>query len=188
MAIVKMEKDMYGQIELNHVAWRRTGRIEAQCKLDPVEFAEEKAENGMLLSVDKVNRRITKATQANAVIYPVGINYSTEHIYDERTPGLKHFALGKDDFLPRIGYPEVGDTFTTNTANYDTTEFADQNALENALDNIKNVSLYAAATTGYWQITATAPASLVGPVARVVEKTTMPDGQLAVKLQILKVV
>ena len=36
MALQKMEKKGYGQLELNNVAFRRDGRIEAQCALDAV--------------------------------------------------------------------------------------------------------------------------------------------------------
>ena len=50
MAIVKLAKNGFGQIELNQVAFRRDGRIEAQCALDATEFGNgEFAENGMLL-------------------------------------------------------------------------------------------------------------------------------------------
>ena len=35
--------DGFGQIELNQVAFRRDGRIEAQCALNPVDF--EKKDN-----------------------------------------------------------------------------------------------------------------------------------------------
>ena len=34
MAIVQLTKEGYGQIELNQVACRRDGRIEAQCALN----------------------------------------------------------------------------------------------------------------------------------------------------------
>ena len=58
MAIKRMVIDGYGQIELNQVAFRRDGRIEAQCALDPVDFEKVSAENGMLLAVDNVARTI----------------------------------------------------------------------------------------------------------------------------------
>ena len=48
MAIKRMVIDGYGQVELNQVAFRRDGRIEAQCALDPTDFAKVSSENGML--------------------------------------------------------------------------------------------------------------------------------------------
>ena len=56
MALQKMEMKGYGQLELNNVAFRRDGRIEAQCALDAVDFENIAAENGMLLAVDNVKR------------------------------------------------------------------------------------------------------------------------------------
>ena len=47
MASTRLVIDGYGQIELNNVAFRRDGRIVAQCALDTVAFASVKAENGI---------------------------------------------------------------------------------------------------------------------------------------------
>lgn len=188
MAITKLAKDGYGQIELNQVAWRRDGRIEAQCKLDTTEFpanGSAVAENGMLFAIDRVNRKLNKATAALAATQVIGINYSAEHLYDERKQGLKDFFLTSNDFLPRLGYPAVGDKFTTNTVCYDTEAYANLAAVKTALTG--GTKVYAGIATdgsGYWQLVATAPAA--GPVAQVVEVTTMPDGQDAVMLQIIK--
>ena len=56
MALKRFICDGYGQLELNQVAFRRDGRIEAQCALSPVDFEKVPAENGMLLAVDNINR------------------------------------------------------------------------------------------------------------------------------------
>lgn len=190
MAINKVTKVGYGQIELNQVAWRRDGRIEAQCKLDATtDFATAMAENGMLLAVDAVNKKLFAATVAKAATMPIGVNYSSEHIYDERTPGLKNFALGKNDMLPRVGYPAVGDKFTTNALAYDTTVYADQDAVEAALTAYATTAVYGGildGAAGLIGLSKVAPS--VGPIMRVIEYTTMPDGQPAVKLQVIKVV
>ena len=37
--MARLTKSGYGQVELNNVAFRRDGRIEAQCKLDATDFA-----------------------------------------------------------------------------------------------------------------------------------------------------
>ena len=58
MALNRMTIDGYGQVELNQVAFRRDGRIEAQCKLDATDFDSIPAENGMILAVDNVARTV----------------------------------------------------------------------------------------------------------------------------------
>ena len=53
MAINRLKIDGYGQIELNKAPFRRSGRIEAQCKIDEsLDFVE----NGMVLFIDRANR------------------------------------------------------------------------------------------------------------------------------------
>ncbi len=183
MAIKRLIIDGYGQIELNQVAFRRDGRIEAQCKLDETDFATVPAENGMLLAVDNV-RRIVRFAEADEA-YPIALNYTTEHMYDERTPGLKNFKLERNTFLPRLGYLAEGDKFTTNCVAYDDGEFADDEALEAALDAVATTPLYGTQSeVGAIKITKTAPTS--GAKLMVLKKTTMPDGQMAVKFQALK--
>lgn len=187
MAINRLAKDGYGQLELNQVAFRRDGRIEAQCALDATDFASVPAENGMILCVDNVNRVIKLPTSANMALYPIALNYSAEHLYDERALGLKNFKLGiNDGFYPRLGYLAVGDKFTTNTICYDTSDFADDDAVKTAYADIATTPLYAVPyDDGYWQLVDTQPAS--GPYCAVVTGTgagSMPDGQYAIKLQV----
>ncbi len=183
MALTKLTKDGYGQVELNNVAFRRDGRIEAQCALDTNVFSEEvPAENGMLLAVDNVTRTVKFATGS---IFPIALNYTAEHMYDERTPGLKNFKLVPGEFLPRLGYLSTGDKFTTNTVVYDTTEFADEDALFEALakDALKATPVYGGVSeNGYIKLSKTAPTD--GPKLLAVALTTMPDGQPAVKFQV----
>ena len=57
MAIKRLTIDGFGQVELNNVAFRRDGRIEAQCAPDTTDFATAKVENGMLLAVDNIKRK-----------------------------------------------------------------------------------------------------------------------------------
>ncbi len=187
MAIAKLAKDGYGQIELNQVAFRRDGRIEAQCKLDTTQFpanGSAVAENGMLFAIDRSTRTLKKATAALAATQVIGLNYSAEHMYDETHLGLKNFYLTSNDFLPRLGYLAVGDKFTTNTICFDTTTYANLAAVQTALT--AGTVVYAGIATdnsGYWQLVAAAPSA--GPVARVVEVTNMPDGQDAVMLEVI---
>jgi hypothetical protein len=184
-------KDGFGQIELNQVAFRRDGRIEAQCALDPVDFADDYAENGMILVVDKRNNtiRFPKAADLEAgSLAAFVVNYSTEHMYDERALGLKNFRLGKDDFYPRTGYPAVGERWTTNAVKFTATdESADYAAKVAELKASYDAgALYAIPSTeGYVEITDD-PGDCPF-VLEAVEWTTMPDGQPGIKFQVVRV-
>ena len=184
MAFKRFVIDGFGQLELNQVAFRRDGRIEAQCALDETDFDSAPAENGMLLAVDRVNRAVKFATETNVEIMPVAINYTTEHMYDERANALKDFSLERGTFYPRLGFLSAGELFTTNCIGYDSTEWTDDETFETACANIKTTPLYGGVSDeGAIAISATAPT--YGPVLKVVEKTTMPDGQFALKFQVL---
>ena len=166
----KLAKNGYGQLELNQVAFRRSGRIEAQCKIaDGIEYIE----NGMLLAVNNVNRTVEFAASGNA--HPIALHYSTEHMYDERANALKDFRLEKDSFLPRMGYLSAGDKYTTNTVAYDESKWASEDLFLKALGT---KPLYAhVGTDGYHLVNETA----ANAIAMAVAATTMPDGQNAVK-------
>ena len=183
MAIKRLVIDGFGQIELNNVAFRRDGRIEAQCAPNATDFENVPVENGMLLAVDNVNREVKFAKDGE---FPIALNYSTEHLYDERALGLKNFKLnGKDDFFPRLGYLAMGDKFTTNCLAYDDGEYADDDALIEALKAYKAAAVYGGACEiGAIKISAEKPT--YGPVLRVVDCYTMPDGQFGIKLQVME--
>ena len=187
MALTRFVIDGYGQLELNNVAFRRDGRVEAQCALDATDFASVPAENGMLLAVDRVNRTV-KFFDSSDDTYPIALNYTAEHMYDERANALKDFKLERGTFLPRLGYLAVGDLFTTNCISYDkgssSGQFADDDAVKTALAAIGTTPLYGGASAdGTIALGTSAPVK--GPVLKVVEKTTMPDGTLGVKFQVL---
>ena len=183
--MARMVIDGYGQVELNNVAFRRDGRIEAQCALDTSAFTENvPCENGMILRVKKAEHKITFA-DASAANQLYALNYTSEHMYDERKPGLKNFylksAAAGEDFLPRVGYLSAGDLWTTNCV--DLGAYASIGAVESAL---ASGDVYAAVgTQGAVVIQATAAS--VGPVIQVIKKTTMPDGQDAFQLQVLSI-
>lgn len=185
MADKRLVIDGYGQLELNQVAFPRDGRIEAQCALDDTDFAEVPAENGMLLAVDRVNRKIKFPTSSNIAKMPVALNYTTEHMYDERANRLRDFKLERGSFYPRMGFLSVGELFTTNCICFDDGEFADNDAVEEAAAALKTTPIYGGVSdTGAIKISATKPAA--GPVLLAVEKTTMPDGQFALKFQVFE--
>ena len=163
----------YGQIELNQCAFRRDGRIEAQCKIaDGIDFIE----NGGIFAIDNVKHEVGYPAAGS---YMFGLNYTSEHMYDERLAGgLKYYKTDKDSFLPRLGYLAVGDKFTTNTVVYD------------AADITTMVYGYVkAGDNGYIRLSATKPTDVIdgAPLLRVIDaKATMPNGAPAVKFQCIK--
>ena len=185
--MARMVIDGFGQVELNNVAFRRDGRIEAQCALDTAAFTSQvPCENGMILRVKKAEHKITFA-DASAANQLYALNYTSEHMYDERKPGLKNFYLdaqkgaARQDFFPRVGYLAAGDLWTTNCI--DLGSYADASAVASAL---ASGEVYAAVgTQGAVVLGSAAPS--VGPVIQVIKKTTMPDGQDAFQLQVLSV-
>ena len=164
----------YGQIELNQCAFRRDGRIEAQCKIaDGIDFIE----NGGIFAIDNIKREIGYPT---ADSYMFGLNYTSEHMYDERlVGGLKYYKTDKDSFLPRLGYLAVGDKFTTNTVVYD-----DTLTITNA-----GYGYIKAGDNGYIRLSAEKPSDAIteAPLLRVIDaKATMPNGAPAIKFQCIK--
>lgn len=185
MALQRLTIDGYGQLEINFFTAPRDGQIEAQCKLNETDFADMPAEVGMLLAVDNINRRVKLPVAGEP--YPIAINYSTEHMYDERNDALKNFRQTLNDFLPRMGYLNVGDKFHTNTVCYDTDEFADDEALKAALKKDARLAtpiFGGISEIGAIKLSATQPTE--GPVFMVIEDATMPDGQYGVKIWCVK--
>ena len=163
----------YGQIELNQCAFRRDGRIEAQCKIEGADYVE----NGMILAIDNTKREVRYPAAGD---YMFGLNYTSEHMYDERlVGGLKYYKTDKDSFLPRLGYLAVGDKFTTNTVIYD-----------EALTITNAVYGYVkAGDKGYIRLSAEKPSDAIdeAPLLRVIDaKATMPNGAPAIKFQCIK--
>ena len=182
MAIKRMVIDGYGQIELNQVAFRRDGRIEAQCALNPADFAEVAAENGMLLAVDNTDRTV-KFPVADSDL-PIALNYTTEHMYDDRHQALKDFKLEIDTFYPRLGFLDIGDKYTTNCLAYDDGEFANEDAVEAAAEACAETALYAVpCENGAHLVKKTKPEK--GVCLKAIKATTMPDGQFAIKFQVI---
>ena len=168
----KLVKDgEYGQLELNFAAFRRNGALEAQCKIaDGIDYIE----NGMLLAVNRKTRTVGYPTGTDDVI---ALNYTTEHMYDERAKALKHFKLEKNSFLPRLGYIGVADKFTTNTVCYDNAVITGDLGAAIAGGKIYGKPCTTAGYKGYIELTKSAE----GAVVEAIEYTTMPDGQPAVK-------
>ena len=165
MALVKLAKKGYGQLELNFAAFRRAGNIEATCRMaDGIDYLE----NGMLLAVDRKNRTVGYPTGAEGEV--IALNYTAEHMYDERYQALKDFRLEKNTFLPRLGYIGTPDKFTTNTVCYEEGT--------NPADYKYGKACAEEGCEGYIELTNVregAHVEVIDPNA------TMPDGQPAVK-------
>ena len=85
--MAKVIKDGYSQIELNRCSFLHDGNIEAQCE------AEVALENGLIVAVDKAAGTVKVAgdTAEDGIVY--GVNYTSEKIYNQFTPGRKHFRV-----------------------------------------------------------------------------------------------
>ena len=179
MAFTRLTIDGHGQIELNNVAFRRDGRIEAQCKLSVA------AENGMILAVDTSKREV-RLPKAEGEDCPLAVVYTSEHLYSDIEVGLKNF-INKKGSYPRMGYPAIHDIWTTNTIGYDSTEFTSEEAILTAIKGAKDTALYGkVGAEGVVTLTATKPASgLCFKVATGMGAGSMPDGQIGVKLEVI---
>lgn len=182
MMLKCLDKNGYGQLELNQVAFRRDGRIEAQTPLaDGIDYVE----NGMLLVVNPFDHVVQmpysgRATR-EAAPYSLGtiaLHYSAEHMYDNRANALKDFKLEAGSFLPRLGYLSIGDKYTTNTVCH---SFESDAALFNAIRD--GQLLYAHPhESGYQYVSGETD----GAIAAAIRVTTMPDGQNAIMFQVIE--
>lgn len=168
-------RPFYGQLELNQVAFRRDGRIEAQCKIDD-NLTEDYIENGMILAIDPTTKTVKYPTGTDDLL---ALNYTTEHMYDERlVHGLRYFKLEKNSFLPRLGYLATGDKFTTNCIAVADGAATGAKATKDEVKEVLKTAKYGKASTcGAIELTAETDDAIV----KVVEATTMPDGSFAIK-------
>ena len=182
--MAKLTKNGYGQVELNQVAFRRDGRIEAQ--LPFYGNGGDTCENGMIIAVNNGKTEYAGTAPAGKIF---GLVYTSEELYNSGTPGLKNFALavngtagvtgyGKGpegyNVLPRIGYLDIGDKFTTNAIDDAEVDFDTTGAAYGIVGASGNIVLTTATTSDG------------GPVMRKIKKTTMPDGQEALQFIVIK--
>lgn len=172
MALVKWGRDGYGQLERNRV---QTHNVESQCLLDATVFPNG-AEVGSIVAVDKPNAAIKLAGN----IY--GLLANAEVLYDPMAMGLKNYHLeaGK---AASVLFLEKGNTFTTNTIVYDNSVYANEAAIASALTS--GTAIYAAQDSTSGQIALASAAPSTGLALQVVKKTTMPDGQSALKFIVI---
>ena len=190
---------LYATLELNQVAFPKTGMVVSQTPLSEDFTLAAPCENGMWVVGDKAAGVI--AAPAAATDKPIGIVYTTEKEYDIFHYGLQTFGRKIAGDYPRVGLLGIGDTVTTNCLQYDDTEFkavttgedqkTAEEALFDALKAIDTTPLYVvpgvAATTNVEkavpQIVKTKPNS--GIYAKVVKFYTVPNGEPGVKYQII---
>ncbi len=178
--------EQYATLELNQVAFPKTGMVVSQTPLGAAFTADAPCENGMWVVADKAAGAINPP--AAATDKPIGIVYTTEKGYDNFHYGLKTFGCKVAGDYPRVGIFGLGDTVTTNCLQYNDTTWTTVDALYADLRKDLSVAanaLYVAPVAGSAvpQITKTKPGS--GIYAKVVKFYTVPNGEPAVKYQIV---
>lgn len=124
MAIQRLAHIGYGVIERNRV---NAENMESACELDATKFPDG-AEVGRIVGVRKDLGKIVLATDPLAV---KGVLNNSEKIYDQFHQGLNQYKV-KGGKMAAVLLVEQGNTFTTNTICYDTTEFANDEAVKKA--------------------------------------------------------
>ena len=194
------DEKLYASLELNQVAFPKTGMVVSQTPLGEAFTKAAPCENGMWVVGDKAAGAINPPTAATSA--PIGIVYTTEKEYDMMHYGLQRFGRKVAGDYPRVGLLGVGDTVTTNCLQYDEDVFAatnDKTAEEVLLDALKAIDttpLYVAikavgnnetvsAANAVPQIVKSAPQA--GIYGKIVKFYTIPNGGLGVKYQIIRV-
>ena len=185
MAMNRFPLEQYATLELNQVAFPKTGMVVSQVPLGAAFTKDAPCENGMWVVADKAAGAIN--APAAATDKPIGIVYTAEKEYDFAHYGLKTFGRKIAGDYPRVGILGVGDTVTTNCLQYNTTNFANDAALEAALKAIDTTPLYVGISAGSAvpEILKAAPQN--GIYGKIVKYYTVPNGEKGVKYQIIRV-
>jgi hypothetical protein len=182
------DEKLYASLELNQVAFPKTGMVVSQTPLGAAFTRANPCENGMWVVADKAAGAIN--APAATTDSPIGIVYTTEKEYDREHYGLQRFGRKIAGDYPRVGILGLGDTVTTNCLQYDETEFTSEaklwEALEKDLTKAAN-ALYVKAVAGspVPQLTADIT-GYSGILAKVVKYYTIPNGGKGIKYQIIK--
>lgn len=198
MAQQLLKKVGYGQVEKNRIQGIRAGRVLADLPVKPevVKSSGDRIENGMFLDAVygtgfEGNLKTGQLELPTAQSKNVGLVYSEVKLYSEYTSN-KDFALftvnpsinqmrqapiydkteaPKATVIPRLIFPTPGDIFTTNLIETENGELPEVGTTLKLND--KGIL----STAGTLNVV----------IAKVVEKTTMADGQVAAKLAIVEV-
>ena len=196
MAYNRFPVEQYATLELNQVAFPKTGMVVSQTPLGAAFTAEAPCENGMWVVADKAAGAIN--APAAATDKPIGIVYTAEKEYDIFHYGLKTFGRKIAGDYPRVGILGVGDTVTTNCLQYSTSVFADDAALDTYLKgDLTSAPAYViidvtnttgnVAIPGVPAIVKALPQNYAGAYGRVVKYYTVPNGEKGVKYQMIRV-
>lgn len=175
-----LKRKGFGQVEPNHLSAQRTGQIYAQLIADS---SLNIIENGMFLKYDYLNRKAVVDADGS-VPGEWLLVYNEEKLYDERKWKHQYWAMQKNDYVdremvPRLFKINVGDIYTTNTLEANTSDTAETTGVTVAEGDTLKVG-----TSGYLEVFTTGTPE--GPIFRVVALTKLADNQDAVKLQRIK--
>lgn len=176
---------LYASLELNQVAFPKTGMVVSQVPLGAAFTKANPCENGMWVVADKAAAAINPP--ASATDSPIGIVYTAEKEYDSMHYSLQRFGRKIAGDYPRVGILGLGDTVTTNCLQYDENEFDDDDDLFEALEkDLSKNPLYVVPVAGSAvpKITATPTAGIYG---KVVKFYTVPNGGKGIKYQIVHI-
>lgn len=184
MAMNRFPLEQYATLELNQVAFSKTGMVVSQTPLGDAFTKDAPCENGMWVVADKAAGAINAPAAVTDKL--IGIVYTTEKEYDIFHYGLKTFGRKIAGDYPRVGILGVGDTVTTNCLQYDTTNFADDEALDTALKALDTTPLYVGIHAGSAVPEILKAAPVNGIYAKIVKYYTVPNGEKGVKYQIVR--
>jgi len=196
MAYNRFPVEQYATLELNQVAFPKTGMVVSQTPLGAAFTKDAPCENGMWVVADKAAGAIN--APAAVTDKPIGIVYTAEKEYDIFHYGLKTFGRKIAGDYPRVGILGVGDTVTTNCLQYSTSVFADDAALDTYLKgDLTSAPAYViidvtnstgnVAIPGVPAIVKTLPQNYAGAYGRIVKYYTVPNGEKGVKYQMIRV-
>lgn len=160
----------YRQVEPNHLSAPRNGRVYAQL---PADASIEKLEQGTFVKYDYANGKVDFSGDG-----PWMMVYNEEKLYDERHQMHRDYAMLKADcydgvMVPRVFGMETGDVFTTNNLADDSYAVGDKIVVDNSNGVLKKDAGATIAAGTF--------------VLKVVKEYTLPDGQPAVKLQVVSI-
>ena len=187
------DEKLYASLELNQVAFPKTGMVVSQTPHGTAFTKAAPCENGMWVVADKAAGAINPPSGTDDL--PIGIVYTTEKEYDMMHYGLQRFGRKIAGDYPRVGLFGIGDTVTTNCLQYSKSNFADEATLLAALKAIDTTPLYVvpgtssdladASAKAVPEIVKAAPGS--GIYGKIVKFYTVPNGGIGVKYQIVRV-
>lgn len=179
--MAKFPVKKYAALEMNRARYLAQGNVVSQTPL-AAEFTEENpCENGMWVCANKANSEIRTLKEEGEM---VGIVYTTEKEWGRYEYGLNlHHDVAGD--YPRVGIIDLGDTFTSNC--FDMGDFGNVEAVEAAMKTLDETPLYVVPVVGNGRPKLTASIPVSGAYAQVIKYTTMPNGEKAIKYQVVRV-